>query len=288
MDIIRVVIGAFLIVYCMPLLHAAAHDEVVNLDHDLRVAAYYPPGYIKAGSKHLWPTLLFSHGFAGSALSQDELLHKIAESGILVLAVEHSDPVAFERMPPREGDSRLKILRYMRDHPFDETIYNYRPKEFVDFVRQVVNHFPVDRKKLIFAGHSMGGYTIINAVSLSEIKPVALITYSTGELNYKHGHPYFSTEQLAALKLPLFITYGEQEFDVDKGAYGEVIKQHYGGPVRAMMIKDGNHLSYNDPTRRWGREKRLEQINLVFEKTREFLQEILVTHDQAKLNHGLQ
>jgi pimeloyl-ACP methyl ester carboxylesterase len=256
-------------------LHAAGHDAIVTFANGLRAAVYQPPDYAKADPKKRWPALFFSHGFAGSALSQDVLLGKIAALGILVLAVEHSDPVAFERIPPREGDSRWKILSYLRDHPFDDATYGYRPQEFAVFVREAMGRFPIDERRIIFAGHSMGGYTIFNALRQVEEQPCALIAYSTGELNFKRGRPYFTPAQLAAIKVPLLLTYGEHEFDADRGPYAQVIKRDYGGPVQLMMVQGGSHLSYNDPARAWGKRKRLAQIAQVFARSRQFLQAVL-------------
>ena len=139
----------------------------------------------------------------------------------------------------------------------------------------MLQRFPVDPQKLVFAGHSMGGYTIFNAYNQVSVKPVAMIVYSTGELNFKRGHPYFSAAQLAAIKVPLLLTYGEDEFDANKGPYAKEIQHLYGGPTEIMMIKGGGHLSYNDPAHWWGKKKRLQQIEVVFNRSREFLQKIL-------------
>jgi pimeloyl-ACP methyl ester carboxylesterase len=279
MSLFRLLLGTVSIVFGMHPLHAAGHDNIVTFHEGLQAAVFYPPGYAEKEQLKKWPAMLFSHGFAGSALSQDMLLQKIAGLGILVMALEHSDPVAFARIPPREGDSRWKILSYMREHPFDASTYAYRPAEFVVFAREAVKRFPINEKQLIFAGHSMGGYTIINAVERlqveSGIKPLALISYSTGELNFKRGHPYFSPQQLAGLKMPLLVIYGEDEFDADKGPYAERIKRQYGGDAQIMMLNGGSHLSYNDPKRFWGRQRRLEGVEKIFQRTRQFLFEVM-------------
>jgi pimeloyl-ACP methyl ester carboxylesterase len=260
-------------------LFAEGHDVILELDHKLRAAVYYPPGYSQDDSSRRWPTMLFSHGFAGSALSQDILLEKIAALGLLVVAIEHNDPVAFERIPPQQGDNRWKIVNYMRNHPFDQETYAYRPREFSDFVVQITRRLPIDTHRIIFAGHSMGGYTIFNAIKSATPQPVAMLAYSVGELNYKRGHPYFSPNQLAELKMPLLLIYGEHEFEPEKGAYAEQIHRQYGGPSWVTMIKDGNHLMYNDPTRRWGQHQRLQQIEQVFERSRRFLNTVLMPSD---------
>jgi pimeloyl-ACP methyl ester carboxylesterase len=272
---LRLIAAILVLACCAPGLHAAGPDEIVTFGDKTRAAVYYPPDYRRNESGKRWPTLLFSHGFAGSALSQDELLDKIAGLGILVLAIEHSDPVAFERIPPAKRDRTWKILGYIRDHPFDRATYGYRPVEFAAFVKQATQRFPIDTRKVIFAGHSMGGYTILNAVDSAAVKPVGLIAYSVGEVTFKTKRSYFTDKQLAAITVPLLLVYGEDEPDSARGSYASEIQKHYGGPSYIVMIKGGGHLSYNDPTRIWGKRKRLEQINTVFGRTADFLAEVL-------------
>lgn len=254
---------------------AARPDEIVTFDDGLRAAAFYPPGYGRDGAGHKWPTILFSHGFGGSALSQNELLRKLSGLGILAVAVEHNDPVAFTRIPPKKGDSNWKILKFLRHHPFSEKTYGYRPPEFDRFVKDALARFPMDTHKVIFAGHSMGGYTIFNAANVAPVRPTALIAYSTGEETYKTGRQYFTPEQLAALHMPLLITYGEKEPDARKGPYADQIRRYYGGPSEEMMVKGGGHLSYVDALHSWKKKKRGKLIQAVFVRTRSWLAEVL-------------
>lgn len=258
-----------------PSVQAARPDEIVTFDDGLQAAAFFPPGYGRDGAGQKWPTILFSHGFGGSALSQNELLRKLSGLGVLALAVEHNDPVTLKRIPPKKRDSNWQFFQFLRHHPFTEKTYGYRPPEFDHFVRDAIARFPVDTHKVIFAGHSMGGYTIFNAVKSSPVKPIALIAYSTGEETYKTGRQYFTSGQLAGLRMPLLITYGEKEPDAKKGPYADQIRRYYGGPSEEMMIKGGGHLSYVDAERWWKQKKRHELIQAVFVRTRSWLAEVL-------------
>ena len=270
---IKKMIVVILVMFFNNVVFAESHDAIIESEK-LRAAVYYPPDYSRFDSMKKWPVFLFAHGFAGSALSQDILLDKIASLGILVVAVEHNDPVAFERIPPARGDKKWKVFRYMKNHPFSEKEYNYRPLEFKQFIKLVIDKLPVNRSKVIFAGHSMGGYSIINALNNPYVKPRAIVTYSTGELNYRKGRAYFPPQQLQSLSIPLLLFYGEKEFDPNKGPYAREIARHYAGQVNVYMVKGGTHLSYNDPIRPFQKEKRLQEIEMIFQQTKIFIESL--------------
>ncbi len=263
----------FIILVVSQPVYTAQYDELIKLG-EVKALVYHPPLYQK-NKPQRWPAILFAHGFVGSAISQDMLLALLAKDGFLVIAIEHRDPVAFERIPPDKPDPRWKVIKYLKRHPFNNKDYAYRPQEFRQFAREAVNKLPVDRKRIIFAGHSMGGFSIFNAAQDSAIKPLALIGYSVGELNFKRDRHYFSKEQLAGMSIPLMLFYGEKEFNSENGSHAEFIRKHYGGNSRLIMIDGGTHLSYTNPTRVMGRKQRLEHINLIHTRTREFLQTVL-------------
>jgi pimeloyl-ACP methyl ester carboxylesterase len=254
---------------------ARTYDSIIQVG-DTRAAVFYPKGYkASASSNRKWPTMLFAPGLAGGANSYNTLLGKIADAGFLVVAIEHGDKVAFKRLPPRSGDRRWKIFRYMRKHPFTHETYGYRPREFREFARRVVSMLPVDTGRLVFAGHSMGGYSIFNALQGSAVKPVALVTYSTGELNWKKGHPYFTSQQLAKMKLPLLMFVGEREYNKDKGSYASEIKKSYGGNSELVVLENGRHIDYGDSRWRIGRRKKIRRINKIADRTLTFLKKVM-------------
>jgi len=207
-----------------------------------RVAVDAP---MKAGK---WPLLLFSHGYSGGGIGSVEITEAFAAHGWIVASPDHHDAVMSVRIRGASQGNLISALQQLKEKPFTEENYRYRPQE----VRAVLNavlereDLNIDKDRIALMGHSMGGWSVMK-VAMDEPRIKAAVLLSMGELNWLFGkRKYFEADQLAALKIPTVYFFGSKEAAQNpQGAYARFCYEHSPAPTYLVEIPDANHFVYN-------------------------------------------
>ena len=128
-----------------------------------------------SGDEELRP-LVFSHGLSAMKCMYSAVYHKMAANGHLVIAINHQDESCVHTV-----DRYGKDIYYYRTGYFDEEYRQRQLKIRTDEVVKVVDELPqiheslddgflgpkvkVDMQRLILAGQSFGGATMISAAN---------------------------------------------------------------------------------------------------------------------------
>jgi predicted dienelactone hydrolase len=207
-----------------------------------------------------YPLLVFSHGYGGSGLGSVFFTEQLAARGWIVAAPDHHDRHSAVRI--RTGQKRdfdrLGLLRDAREiansGPADRDAYLYRIQELKLVLDRMLesNQFGklIDWQKIAVGGHSLGGFTALGLCGtidrLRNNRIKALLLFSTGAGGY-----LFEDSELAAVKVPSMILFGERERGQKRGTrtMGELAEKVYKNlpPPRYLLeIMGANHFSFNN------------------------------------------
>lgn len=195
-----------------------------------------------------WPLVLFAHGYSGSGTGSATLAEGVAKAGYVWAAPDLSDAVAEVRVEgPVTGDLRA-TLRDLKEKPPSLENHGYRVAEARAVLRALLDdpQWSIDPDRVALAGHSLGGWTVVQ-VALSDPRPRALVLYSMGELNYLFkGARLVAGRDLARLRVPAYLTYGERERAALRGRPPNSLYalENIGGPACAAEIRGGTHFVY--------------------------------------------
>jgi predicted dienelactone hydrolase len=176
---------------------------------DLEVAVWSQ----RADANLKQPVIIFSHGFHGCATQSRFLMEAFASSGFLVFAPNHRDATCNDG----KGSwfTKAEIPFRNPDRWTDKTYLNRG-----DDIRRLIGaierddrfRFHADMSRLGFAGHSLGGYTVLGLAGawpnwkMRGVKAVlALSPYS---------QPYIVHRTLAGLSAPVMYQGGTRDFGV--------------------------------------------------------------------------
>jgi len=176
---------------------------------DLEVAVWSQ----RADANLKQPVIIFSHGFHGCATQSRFLMEAFASSGFLVFAPNHRDATCNDG----KGSwfTKAEIPFRNPDRWTDKTYLNRG-----DDIRRLIGaierddrfRFHADMSRLGFAGHSLGGYTVLGLAGawpnwkMRGVKAVlALSPYS---------QPYIVHRTLSGLSAPVMYQGGTRDFGV--------------------------------------------------------------------------
>ena len=290
--------------------------EIPNGQGDLAVALWYPTrdmeeaynyntassGLVVNGSVSLnaselnknHPAIIFSHGFSGGGISSVEICEALARAGYYVFVPDHSDAVMSVRIDAESSGTLDEALEYLNDHPFGNgEDYAYRISELEAVIAFVnASGFKVDKSTIILGGHSMGGWTVTKAME-NGFKPKAMFFFSMGELNWLHNQArYFEATTFQHIDFPTAYFYGGAEYGQALAAglgnvYAAYCFTHSPSPSYGLLVKAGNHFTYNSKAVAPGSYASLEQLRSLNTRLIAFLdrhvkgQNITVTTDPS-------
>jgi predicted dienelactone hydrolase len=207
-----------------------------------------------------YPLLVFSHGYGGSGLSSVFLTERLAARGWIVAAPDHADGHSAIRI--RTGrNERLDRRAFLqqaeqisRSDPDHRDEYLYR----IDEMQQALDGMTaseqfgklIDRRRIAVGGHSLGGFTALGLCGTladrRDDRIKAVLLFSTGAGGY-----FFRESELARVTVPLLYLFGEREQKQKRGTQtmGELFERVYrnaAGPKYLLVLKGGNHFSFNN------------------------------------------
>lgn len=118
----------------------------------------------------------------------------------------------------------------------------------IEFVKS--SSFKIDNSKIILGGHSMGGWTIMK-VQKDGFHPFAMFFFSMGELNWLYNQKrYFEAGTFQNIDFPTAYFYGGAEYGqaITAGlgnVYAAFCYTHSPSPCYGLLVKQGNHFTYN-------------------------------------------
>lgn len=198
------------------------------------------------------PAIIFSHGFSGGGIGSVEICEALAQAGYYVFAPDHNDAVMSVRIQGESNGSLDDALDYLNDHPFGNgEDYTYRVSE-IETVIAFVNDsgFKIDKSNIILGGHSMGGWTVTKAME-NGFNPQAMFFFSMGELNWLYNQArYFEAATFQDIDFPTAYFYGGAEYGQAISAglsnvYAAYCFTHSPSPSYGLLVKSGNHFTYN-------------------------------------------
>lgn len=225
-------------------------------------------GAVKSGS---WPLIIFSHGFSGGGIGSVEICEALAREGYVIVAPDHSDAVLTVRISGEANGTIQDALAYLEANPFGGgTAYTYRIDEIQHVITSMKQRtdFFIDAAKVVYAGHSMGAWTVMKAMAAGP-RPTAMFLYSMGELNWLfQGARYFESNFFEDIDFATAYFYGGQELNEALNAnrgnvYAAYAYNFSPRPGYGFIVPQGNHFTYNSkavaPTA-FGQPHQLENI----------------------------
>jgi len=198
------------------------------------------------------PVIIFSHGFSGGGIGSVEICEALARAGFYVFVPDHSDAIMSVRIQGESNGTLDEALDYLNDNPFGNgENFGYRVSELqsvIEFVNS--SSFKVDKSKIILGGHSMGGWTVMKVKEYG-FHPTAMFFFSMGELNWLYNqNRYFEASTFQNIDFPTAYFYGGAEYDQAISAglgniYAAYCFTHSPGPSYGLLVKQGNHFTYN-------------------------------------------
>lgn len=231
------------------------HDEEQDYDYNsassgLIVTGRVSPNGAEIAADH--PAIVFSHGFSGGGIGSVEICEALARAGYYVFVPDHSDAVMSVRIQGQSNGNLDEALDYLNSNPFGNgENYGYRVSELksvIDFVN--ASNFKIDKSKIILGGHSMGGWTAMK-VRIDGFQPNAMFFFSMGELNWLYNqNRYFEASTFQTIDFPTAYFYGGAEYGQALTAglgnvYAAYCFIHSPSPSYGLLIKQGNHFTYN-------------------------------------------
>jgi dienelactone hydrolase len=226
-----------------------------------------------------WPLLIFSHGFSGGGIGSAEICEGLAREGYVIVAPDHTDAVLTVRIQGQANGTIQDALEYLENNPFGEGLaYQYRIAEIQEVISYMKQQpeWNINPSKIVYAGHSMGGWTVMKAMAEGP-RPTAMVLYSMGELNWLfQGQRYFESPFFEAIDFPTAYFYGGQELDEALDANRGNVYAAYAftfspSPSYGFLVPQGNHFTYNSQAVAPGAFGQPAQLESILRKTVSFL-----------------
>ncbi len=224
------------------------------------------------------PAVIFSHGFSGGGIGSVEICEELARAGFYVFVPDHSDAVMSVRIQGKSNGTLDEALNYLNNNPFGNgDNFGYRVSELKSVI-QFVNSssFKVDKSKIILGGHSMGGWTVMK-VKEEGFRPTAMFFFSMGELNWLYNqNRYFEASTFQSIDFPTAYFYGGAEYGqaITAGLgniYAAYCFTHSPSPSYGLLVKQGNHFTYNSEAVAPGSFGNKEQVTAINDRLINFL-----------------
>ncbi|WP_430400694.1 hypothetical protein [Flavobacterium sp.] len=230
-------------------------DEENNYNYNTASSGLIVKGKVSNNGSEInenHPAIIFSHGFSGGGIGSVEICEALARAGFYVFAPDHSDAVMSVRIQGQSNGTLDEALDYLDNNPFGNgENFGYRVSELqsvIDFVN--TSSFKVDKSKIILGGHSMGGWTVMK-VRNEGFYPKAMFFFSMGELNWLYNqNRYFEASTFQSIDFPTAYFYGGAEYGQVLSAglgnvYAAYCFTHSPSPSYGLLVKQGNHFTYN-------------------------------------------
>ncbi|MBE2189543.1 MAG: hypothetical protein KGZ71_02085 [Desulfobulbaceae bacterium] len=198
------------------------------------------------------PAIIFSHGFSGGGIGSVEICEALARAGYYVFVPDHSDAVMSVRIQGQSNGTLDEALDYLNDNPFGNgESFGYRVSELqsvIEFINS--SSFKIDKSRIILGGHSMGGWTVMKVKEYG-FRPTAMFFFSMGELNWLYNqNRYFEASAFKTIDFPTAYFYGGAEYGQAISAglgnvYAAYCFTHSPSPSYGLLVKQGNHFTYN-------------------------------------------
>lgn len=232
------------------------------------------------------PVVVFSHGFSGGGIGSVEICEALARAGYYVFAPDHSDAVMAVRIQGQSSGTLEEALDYLTNNPFGTGAnYTYRISELQTVVQfATTSGFNIDASRMVLGGHSMGGWTAMKAME-SGINPRAMFLFSMGELNWLYSQSrYFEASFFNGLDFPTAYFYGGGEYGQAVAAglgnvYAAFCFTHSPSPSYGLLVKAGNHFTYNSRAVAPGSYGTTEQLQSINSRLINFLDRHVMDRD---------
>ncbi|MFN5170974.1 MAG: hypothetical protein ACK5DD_15245 [Cyclobacteriaceae bacterium] len=260
----------------------------------LTVSGRVAPNGAEINGDH--PAIIFSHGFSGGGIGSVEICEALARAGYYVFVPDHSDAVMSVRIQGQSNGMLEQALEYLNSNPFGNgENFGYRVSELksvVEFVNS--SGFNIDKQKIILGGHSMGGWTAMK-VKEDGFRPTAMFFFSMGELNWLYNQQrYFEATTFQSINFPTAYFYGGAEYGQAIAAglgnvYAAYCYTHSQSPSYGLLVRQGNHFTYNSKAVAPGSFGNTEQVTAITVRLINFLnkhvkgQNVVVTTEPEDL-----
>ena len=199
-----------------------------------------------------FPIVFFSHGFSGGGIGSVEICEELARAGYYVVVPDHNDAILSVRIVGEANGTIADALEYLTNNPFGNgELYEYRIHEMEITIDYLLNSdFHIDTDKIILGGHSMGGWTAMKTMA-NGMHPEAMFLFSMGELNWLYSESrYFESAFFQTINFPTAYYYGGEEYlqAISAGrdkVYAAYCFQHSPSPSYGLLVRQGNHFTYN-------------------------------------------
>jgi hypothetical protein len=250
------------------------HDDEIEYKYNTASTGLFVEGKVSYNAEEIegtHPVIVFSHGFSGGGIGSVEICEALARAGYYVFVPDHSDAVMSVRIQGQSNGTILEALDYLTNNPFaNGENYVYRVSEMqatLDFIN--ASNYYIDKSKIILGGHSMGGWTVMKVMENGFI-PEAMFLFSMGELNWLHEQRrYFEANTFQSIDFPTAYFYGGAEYGQAISAglgnvYAAYCFTHSPSPSYGLLVRGGNHFTYNSQAvapGSFGSSEQLKSIN---------------------------
>jgi predicted dienelactone hydrolase len=189
------------------------------------------------------PLVIFSHGFHGTSTQSAFLMRALAAAGYLVIAPNHKDaggPGGLRERPE---------MGFGKPDEWTDATYRDRADDITSLVRALRSDTTwentIDWSKVAFAGHSLGGYTVLGlagawpAWKLPEVKAVLALS--------PYASPFINKRTLGGLHVPVMYQGGTRDIGISPslgkggGAYDLTP-----APAYYVEFQGAGHLAWTD------------------------------------------
>jgi len=248
-------------------------DEEVEYNYNSASTGLMVKGIVSFNASEInktHPVIIFSHGFSGGGIGSVEICEALARAGYYVFVPDHSDAVMSVRIQGQSNGTISEALDYLTTNPFGNgENYAYRISEIqstIEFVNS--SSLNIDKSNVTLGGHSMGGWTVMKVME-NGFNPNAMFLFSMGELNWLHNQSrYFDAPFFNRIDFPTAYFYGGAEYGQALSAglgnvYAAYCFTHSPGPSYGLLVKEGNHFTYNSEAVAPGSYGSIEQLQSI-------------------------
>lgn len=198
-----------------------------------------------------FPAVVFSHGFTGCATQSTFLTEAIARAGYLVVAPNHKDAVCGGqgRGLPR-AEERFGDAKDWTDATYKDRLEDVKAVLDALTAGKTFEGVAVDARKIVLAGHSLGGYTVLGLAGAwpswkdARVKAVlALSPFCT---------PFIGKGDLARMNVPVMYQGGT----LDIGITPSVRRPHgaferSSAPKYYVELDGAGHFAWTDLNKKY-------------------------------------